>query len=312
MENGTIKRNFFIRHTLISALMELDVKGIRKIAYHLPHLLIPRPKGTCTMKTRYGFYLKIDPVNDQGVERSIYYTGTYEKGSLAIMKHMLRPGDCFVDVGANIGLMSIFASQLVGPAGKVWAFEPNPLTARILEENIRINHSQNIEQSRYAVGKIPGNALIYDRWDFNRGSASLIKPDKDTGSHEVQVCTLSGFFKKEIKDVDHYPRLIKLDIEGFELEALHGSLDLLNSEHPPILMVECSENRENSSGNGNDALYDFLLTLGHYKIFRGKRDKSRVSKMVEVKTVHELPFHDNIYCLTDKHIEQLPARTFKP
>ncbi len=129
-------KNYTTRHKLISSLLEIDVKGIRRVAHHLPRFLIPAPKGVCTMKTNYGFYLQIDPVKDQGVERSIYYTGTYEKGSLAVLKQLLRKGDSFADVGANIGLMSLYASQLVGTKGKVWAFEPNPETARILKENV--------------------------------------------------------------------------------------------------------------------------------------------------------------------------------
>ncbi len=193
------------------------------------------------------------------------------------------------------------------PAGKVWAFEPNPDTALILEENIRMNQVNNIQQSSYAVGKKPGSAIIYDRWDFNRGSASLVKPEEESGSHEIEVTTLSEFFKKEIRDEALLPHMIKLDIEGFELEALEGGLDLLNSKHPPMLMVECSEKRENTFGEGTDPLYEFLRALGHYRIFRGKKDKSRVSKLVEVKTIKELPVHDNIYCLTDKHLDRFNA-----
>ncbi len=309
-EYGTMKRNFFLRHALVSSLLEIDLKGFRWIAHHLPRLLIPRPKGICTMKTRYGFWLKIDPVKDQGVERSIYYTGTYEKGSLAIMRHILGHGDMFVDVGANIGLMSLYASQLVGSEGKVVAFEPNPDTARILVENIGLNKVSNIEHSGYAVGKSPGKAQIYDRWDFNRGSASLIKPEQVTGSHEIEVTTLSKFFKKEIKEGAPLPRLVKLDIEGFELEALEGALDLLNSKHPPMLIVECSEKRENTFGGAADPLYKFLVKLGHYRIFRGKKDKSRVSKLVEVQSIKDLPTHDNIYCFTEDHIQQISPRAF--
>lgn len=261
------------------------------------------------MRTRYGFWLQIDPVKDKGVERSIYYTGTYEKGALAIMKQLLRKGDLFVDVGANIGLMSIYASELVGNTGQVRAFEPNPETAGILEENISLNKIDNIESFRFAVGKSPGKALIYDRWDSNRGSASLIKPEEDAESHEVEIIKLSEFFRKDIIN-GKLPRLIKLDIEGFELEALEGALDLLNSPHPPMLMVECSENRENTFGNTTDPLYDFLRGLAQYKIFKGKKEKSRVSKLVEVQHMDELPVHDNIFCLTDMHIQELPKIIF--
>jgi len=306
-----MKQKFPIRHALISSFLEIDVRGFRRIAHHLPRLLIPAPKGGCIMKTRYGFWLQIDPVKDKGVERSIYYTGTYEKGALAIMKQLLGKGDFFVDVGANIGLMSIYASKLVGPTGQVRAFKPNPETAGILEENIRLNKINNIENFRYAVGKNPGKALIYDRWDSNRGSASLIKPREDAESHKVEVITLSEFFRKDIEK-EKLPHLIKLDIEGFELEALEGALDLLNSPNAPMLMVECSENRENTFGNRTDPLYKFLMGLGRYRIFKGKKEKSRVSKLTEVLSLDALPAHDNIFCLTDKHIKQLPKKIFNP
>jgi len=227
-----MKQKFPLRHALISAFLEIDIRGFRRIAHHLPKLLIPSPKEDCVMLTRYGFYLYIDPVKDKGVERSIYYTGTYEKGALAIMKQILREGDVFADVGANIGLMSIYAAQLVGTSGRVLAFEPNPETATILEENIRLNELSNTESIRYAVGKTPDKALIYERWDSNRGSASLIKPEEKAESHEIEIITLSEFFSTDLK-TGKLPRLIKLDIEGFELEALEGARELLNSAAPP-------------------------------------------------------------------------------
>ena len=105
-----------------------------------------------------------------------------------------------------------------------------------------------------------------------------------------------------MKDGGNLPKLLKLDIEGFELEALEGAFDLLNSEQPPMLIVECSQQRENTFGKDTDPLYKFLKNLGNYRIFRGKKDKSRVSKLVEVLAIEDLPVHDNIYCMTDKHL----------
>ncbi len=300
------RRRFPLRHSLISALADLDVRGLRRIAQSLPGLLIPEPSGACIMRTLHGFWLRIDPVSDEGVERSIYYTGTYEKGALAVMKRILREGDLFVDAGANIGLMSLFASGLVGHTGKVYAFEPNPETAAILRENIRINGAVNIEVSEYAIGKSPGKARIYERWDLNRGSATLIRPDVETGSHEVSVTTLSQFLRDE-KAV----RLVKLDIEGYEPEALEGAMELLQREDPPMLMVECSEIAGNSFAGGPPAIYDLLAGPGRYRIFRGRGGKGRVSKLVEVKGAGEMPSHDNIYCFTGDHIRRIPPGMFK-
>ena len=60
------------------------------------------------------------------------------------LKNILKEGDTFVDVGANIGLMSIFSSFLVRESGKVFSFEPNPITNNILKENIELNNLSNI------------------------------------------------------------------------------------------------------------------------------------------------------------------------
>jgi FkbM family methyltransferase len=304
--NTVPRRRFPLRHSLISALADLDIRGVRRIARSLPGLLIPEPGGACIMRTLHGFWLRIDPVRDEGVERSIYYTGTYEKGALAVMKRILGQGDLFVDAGANIGLMSLFASGLVGRAGRVYAFEPNPETAAILRENIRINGAENIEVSECAIGRRPGKARIYERWDLNRGSATLIRPEVESGSHEVTVTTLSEFLR------DKRPvRLVKLDIEGFEPEALQGAMELLQREDPPVLMVECSEIAGDSSAGGPRAIYDLLAGGGRYRIFRGRGGKGRVSRLVEVKGAGEMPPHDNIYCFTGDHIRRIPAGMFK-
>ena len=100
--------------------------------------MIGRPKNKMIIKTIYGFKLHIDPIYDNGVEKSIYYTGTYEAGTLFIFSKLLEKGDLFIDVGANIGLMSIYAAMKVGESGNVHAFEPDPETFKILFEVIKI------------------------------------------------------------------------------------------------------------------------------------------------------------------------------
>ena len=306
-----MRRKFPIRHALISALMDLDMKGFRWIAHRLPGFLIPKPTGPGIMRTLYGFWLQLDPVRDEGIERTIYYTGTYEKGTLAILKELLRPGDIFVDVGANIGLMSIFASRIVGEEGRVYAFEPNPETTRILRENIELNHCSNIKVSEYAIGKSPGKARIYDSWESNRGSATLVQPERMTESHEVQVTTLSEYFLSG-GDNPGEIRVVKLDIEGFELEALQGAGEILIAHDSPILVVECSDTRENSRGGGTQQLFEFISRLERYRIFTGRNDKSRVSRLTEVMEHGDLREHDNIYCFTSTQLSALPKRLFKP
>lgn len=91
--------------------------------------------------TLYGFKMKVDKVGE-GIESHLRLFGTYEKGTLQIMRFILKEGSAFLDGGANIGFMSLYASKLVGPQGKVFAFEPYPETYNKLLENLGLNTTQ--------------------------------------------------------------------------------------------------------------------------------------------------------------------------
>src|SRR5436189_6431842 len=74
----------------------------------------------------------------------LIYCRSFEVTERAFLNHFLRPGDVFVDVGANIGLFTLIAASCVGPKGKVVAFEPTTVTYTRLVENIRLNHLYNV------------------------------------------------------------------------------------------------------------------------------------------------------------------------
>ncbi|HIA37207.1 MAG TPA: FkbM family methyltransferase [Flavobacteriales bacterium] len=300
-------KHFTIRHKIISFVQDIDIRGIRKIAYYLPKILIPKPSVKLTIKTQYGFCMEIDPVKDMGLERSIYYTGTYEKGTLYIMEYLLEEGNIFVDVGANIGLMSIFASYIVKGTGKVFAFEPNPNTLEILKRNIELNGISNIETSNKAIGNTSGTSKLYDHWDSSRGSASLHEPNYSTDSYPVNVISLRDHFGNNGQQI----HLIKMDIEGYELEALNGAKELIASSAAPMLIIECSDIGENSSGSNKKNLFDLIKNSNSYKIFKLNGGAGRVSKLLEIISEAEMPDNDNIFCFTEKHIERIPNKLFK-
>ena len=297
-------KSFWFRHKLISALTDIDVKGVRRIAHNLPSFLIPNPRKALFINTQYGFYMKVNPLLDYGVESSLYYTGTYEKGTLHIMKQLLREGDTFVDVGANIGLMSVYASRIVKQSGKVYAYEPHPETREILMENIKINQAYNIHVSPFAVGSQKNKSMLYDSPDHNRGAASIAEIDLSAHGYVVNIVTLSEQLDKQ--DI----RLIKIDVEGYELEALKGAVQIISRENPPVLIIECSELRKNTFGPKTTPLYDFLKSVNRYRVFKAKRGKERISRLLEVKHASDLPEHDNIYCFTDKQMSGIPDKVF--
>lgn len=189
------------------------MKGIRKLSVLLPKILLKDPKnsGEYILKTNHGFLVSINPAIDNGVELSLHETGTYEKGILHFLKSELELGDCFVDVGANIGLMSLFASNCVGENGKVLAFEAQPKTAEILRKNIQLNEYQNIEVFDFALGSNAGKSKIYDNWQINRGGASLVVKNEDSIFYEIDVKCFDDVLPKDL-----IPKVIKIDVEGFE------------------------------------------------------------------------------------------------
>jgi len=289
-------RYFPIRHRLISFVRDIDVKGIRKLSVLLPKFLLKDPKhsGEYILKTNHGFLISINPSIDNGVELSLHETGTYEKGILSFLKSVLKPGDCFVDVGANIGLMSMFTAQCVGPSGKILAFEAHPLTSEILRKNILLNGYQNIVVLNYALGSTEGKAKIYDNWQVNRGGASLVVKSEGSDSHEINVQRLDSVWQENL-----IPKVMKIDVEGFELEVLKGAAATIEKYHP-VLIVELSENRSNTFDSTIE-LIDFIKTLGNYKIFKLKGGKERKSALIEITSNDQLPSHDNVICISSSN-----------
>jgi FkbM family methyltransferase len=285
------KYKFPISHKLISLLRDIDVRGIRKLSVVLPRVLLPDSTkiGEHILQTNHGFLMKIDPSKDTGVELSLFQTGTYEKGTLYFIASCLNRGDCFVDVGANIGLMSIFASQCVGNSGKILAFEAHPETHELLQENIALNHIENIDTFNFALGNEPGKATIYDNWNVNRGGASLVIHSENSTGFEVDMKTLD-----EVIQTDFQPKMIKIDVEGFEFQVLKGATNTIKN-CKPILIIEFSVSRENQYDPFE--MIDFIESFGFYEIFKLSGTKERKSKLIQINSREEFPNHDNIFCI---------------
>lgn len=301
-------KNYKTIHKIVSKLIDIDIVGIRMIANFLPKILIPKPRKKTIVKTLHGFEIYVNPLKDKGVERSIYYTGTYEKGTLFILENIIKKGDVFADIGANIGLMTVLASLVVKDTGKVFAFEPNPNTLALLKENLKLSNVTNVEVSNYAIGSKSETSKIYDYWDAGRGSASLIKPDVITSSYEINTISLSDFFQNYNNKIT----LLKFDIEGYEVEALKGA-DKLIKEMFPMLIIECSNHRtnKNSEESNISTIYKYIKSLNKYRLYKLKGSKKRVSKLIEINTEKEVPKDDNIFCFTEEHLKEVPNKLFK-
>jgi FkbM family methyltransferase len=150
-----------------------------------------------------------------------------EIGTDHLLSRVLKDGDFFVDVGANVGYYTRFASRIVGPEGTVLAYEPNPTAFRLLRMNTEQLSNTTIFQK--ALSDQKGEAIFYIR---RHGEMSSLGADSGARPIRVDVSTLDA-------ELAAYPRVdfIKIDVEGFEMEVLRGASETL-SVHRPIVYFE--------------------------------------------------------------------------
>jgi FkbM family methyltransferase len=141
---------------------------------------------------------------------------TREPGIVKAMRQLLRPGDIFIDGGANIGIYSVLGSKLVGPKGQVIAVEMMPETAAILRGHLEDNCCSNVTVVEQALSDVPGQTAIATIAPGKSGQASLVIEQE---GERVKVSTTT--LEELLSDIPSLA-LLKLDLEGFELRALEG------------------------------------------------------------------------------------------
>lgn len=290
-------RSFLFRHRLISFFRDLDIKGIRRLSVILPKVLLPAPEkvGKHVLKTIHGVDLLIDPSVDEGVELSLFQTGTYERGTIQLLHDFLQPGDTFLDVGANIGLMSSIASKIVGASGLVYAVEANPKTLDILSHNLTLNNCENTQILPIAVSNQKGEAILYENWSVNRGGSSLLSQGDQEGI-KVPMERLDDLFSE-----DTPLKLVKMDVEGVEPAVLEGGQNWFRKQQP-VFIIEVSTEREFEAGATAKDVLKMLETIGKFTIYKQKSSKERRGKLIEITSDEQLPKHDNIICIPLKRL----------
>jgi FkbM family methyltransferase len=164
--------------------------------------VISKGIGTFNVRRRTDDLFHVLPMQEPAVETAI--------------RSILRPGDTFVDAGANIGFYTVLASQLAGGDGHVIAFEMVPTTADILRSHVKRNDCANVKVIEGALAEVSGKTLKATIMSGKSGQASIARSG---GTTEIDVETVS--LAEQLAD---YPsiRLIKMDLEGAELGALKG------------------------------------------------------------------------------------------
>ncbi|MGJ5813090.1 FkbM family methyltransferase [Paludibaculum fermentans] len=156
--------------------------------------------------------------------------GSYEAEKQRRFADMLRPGMKVLDLGANVGFYTLLSSRLVGPAGRVDAFEPLPRNLGLLRRHLRLNGISNVKVWENAAGAVAGSA------QFQLGENPMtghLGGDEGTAIR-VEVVSLD-----DLSSAGRIPppNLIKCDIEGAEADFLEGARALILRAKPVLFLA---------------------------------------------------------------------------
>ncbi len=197
----------------------------------------------------------------------------YEPEVTAALRHFLRPGHTFLDCGANVGLFSVMGGNLVGATGKVVSIEANPITYRLLRRNLDAN---GLGPSVHcALTTSPGDVELFMPMEGDVYS-SLRKGGYITGPN-IETFRVNGRTLPEVLEslgVNHVD-VMKIDIEGGELDVLRSSSCLLEKMRPTII-CEYSTKTWPAFGASAEALIQlakkYRYNIGVYNIATGEVD----------------------------------------
>jgi FkbM family methyltransferase len=168
-----------------------------------------------------------------GASHQACWIGNFEEHRQQALSEVLRYGDCFLDVGAHAGFFTLLGSRLVGPEGKVVAFEPLPENLKFLRLHLGANRIENVTVLDAAVSDSQGVAYFAEGRNTHTGELS---PD---GQIRVRTVKLDELLADGIIPA---PNVIKIDVEGAELRVLQGAEQIL--EHATTRAVLLSGHGE--------------------------------------------------------------------
>lgn len=231
----------------------------------------------------------LDPKNGY-TDKMLFINKERDNELIDFMKSILKKGSTFVDIGANIGYETLWGSFLVGDTGYVYSFEPVPHLAKQIKESIKINNFSNIKLIQKAAGDKEYVTKIYLHKE-DAGLTSIENKESATTNIEINVTTLD----KELTSITSLS-LIKIDVEGYEYEALIGSKNILEKFHP-IIIFEFSPYLYEKSYRGKSlSILNFLDSLGYtIKLENETIKKNNFEEFVK-KSIEDNIFFNLIAC----------------
>ena len=207
-------------------------------------------------KNNFSFYSKI----------YFLYKQVSDRSTIRFLKKNIKEKMVVLDIGANIGFYSLFLSKLVGPKGKVYSFEPDPLNYKHLKYMTK--HHQNIFPYRLAVGHRNQDLLLFVSDKLNVDHQTYDSGEKRK-KLRVKCVRLDTFLEEKTID------FIKLHIQGFEYYALLGMQKLLKNSKNLMMIGEFWPYGLSKSGISPEKYIKFLEKQGFQLTFENKNFKNK-------------------------------------
>lgn len=234
----------------------------------------------------------------------VFFFGEHEPATSAVLHRLIRPGDFAIDIGANSGWFSLLMASLTGQSGEVWAIEPLPTVLPLLRANLEANPDLEIRVLDLAVGADPGRVTINRFAGLTHVHASLSTLGRsDYAGHDVEGASLDQLLSAHDGDA---PDVIKVDVEGAELDVLHGARSLLDSDQTPIWILEVNYSTAAAFGYRPEALVARLRSHGPHDVYRIARG-GRLER--EVAPAHA-PHGANWLCVPAERRDRLASESW--
>ena len=202
---------------------------------------------------------------------------------IGLIARELDRGGVFLDIGCNVGIYSLIAAQRLRGIGQVYSFEPDPVSFESLQRSAHVNQLDNIQPVNVALSNENSRALLYR--DAPGSTANSLIGHKDPQARR----SLDSVSVRAIKLDDHYMeigfepsalRLVKVDVEGAEVQAVSGALGVLRAARPPIWCEVRGPAGSTRAPNTFTAVSQLLASLGYQALRRQGGIERAVSDVI--------------------------------
>jgi FkbM family methyltransferase len=283
-----------VLRALVSHLLRLPVMGAWMWQrMHVLRAYFAHRFGDARFIARFDGGTRISISLADHIESQIFWQGVQEgdRGEVELLKQLLKPGDVFLDVGANVGVFTLLAAKRLSE-GRVHAFEPSPFHLEKLAANLRLNAFENIEVHPVGLSDSAGISTLFfppsEDGLTNTGMASQFRHSALVAWEEQVRCVVLDEYVRDakIKKID----VMKIDVEGAELKVLEGGKSCI-AEHRPYVVMEVSREHLARAGEKVERLVHFWKALG-YRLYT----VDNVDGLCQVEDPDQLVAHQNIYC----------------